>query len=102
MQLLLGCQRARGEETSSRIDYQKMYSYLKFAKHTFLIGLLHTFGVAQSLVFLPIITKILGAEDYGIWIQIKVAMGLLIPIAFFGLSGPPLTFFSAEKKNEKM
>ena len=79
-----------------------MYTYFKFAKHTFLIGLLHAFGVAQSLVFLPIITKILGAEDYGIWIQIKVAMGLLIPIAFFGLSDALLRFLSGEKNKEKI
>ena len=79
-----------------------MYSYFKFAKHTFLIGTLHALGIIQSLVFLPIITKILGAGDYGIWVQIKATMGLLIPLGFFGLQDSLVRFLSGEKNNEKI
>ncbi|MEK7540631.1 MAG: polysaccharide biosynthesis C-terminal domain-containing protein [Patescibacteria group bacterium] len=79
-----------------------MYSYFKFAKHTFLIGALHASGVIQSLIFLPIITKILGAGDYGIWVQIKATIGLLIPFGFFGLQDSLLRFLSGEKNREKV
>lgn len=79
-----------------------MYSYLKFAKHTFLIGMLHASGVIQSLLFLPVITKILGAEDYGIWVQIKATISLLIPLSFLGLGEALTRFLSGEKDKEKM
>jgi len=79
-----------------------MYSYIKFAKHTFFISILHVLGVIQSLVFLPIITKILGAEDYGIWVQIKATMSLLIPLAYFGLCEALSRFLSGEKNKEKI
>ena len=99
--------KAQEEETSNRIDclkviFKKMYSYFKFAKHTFLIGALHALGIIQSLVFLPIITKILGAGDYGIWVQIKATMGLLIPLGFFGLQDSLIRFLSGEKNREKV
>ena len=79
-----------------------MYSYFKFAKHTFLIAALHTLGIIQSLIFLPIITKILGAGDYGIWVQIKATIGLLIPFGFFGLQDSLVRFLSGEKDIEKV
>ncbi len=79
-----------------------MYTYFKFAKHTILITALHVVGIIQGLVFLPIITKILGAEDYGIWVQIKATMSLLIPLAFLGLSGALCRFLSGEKNREKI
>lgn len=79
-----------------------MYSYLKFAKHTFLIGTLHALGVVQGMLFLPVITKILGAADYGIWVQIKATVGLLIPISFLGLCEALTRFLSGEKDKEKI
>ncbi len=79
-----------------------MYSYFKFAKHTFLIGALQASGIIQILIFLPIITKILGAEDYGIWTQLKVTISLLTPLAFFGLGDAILRFVSGEKDKEKI
>ena len=79
-----------------------MYSYFKFVKHILLIGLLHGVGVIQSLIFLPLITKILGAEDYGIWVQLKATMSLLIPFAYFGLSDALLRFLAVEKDIKKI
>lgn len=79
-----------------------MYSYLKFAKHTFIISALHVLGIIQGLVFLPVITKILGAADYGIWSQLKNTMNLLVPLAFFGLVDALERFLSGEKDREKI
>jgi len=39
----------------------------------------------QSLIFLPIITKALGAESYGIWSQIIITLNLLTPILMLRL-----------------
>lgn len=79
-----------------------MYSYLKFAKHTFIMGVLHASGLLQSLVFLPVITKILGAEDYGIWSQLKITMNLLVPLSFLGLGAALERFIAGEKNREKI
>ncbi|MDP3883010.1 MAG: flippase [Candidatus Staskawiczbacteria bacterium] len=74
-----------------------MSSYLKFAKHTFIIGALNALGTAQSLVFLPIITKILGVEDYGVWTQLKITLGLLVPFSFLGLNDAIVRFLPSAK-----
>jgi O-antigen/teichoic acid export membrane protein len=79
-----------------------MYSYLKFVKHVFLIGFTDFLSSAQSLVFLPIITKILGAEDFGIWSQIKVTMGLLVPFTFLGLHEALTRFLPGAKDAKEM
>lgn len=79
-----------------------MYSYLKFAKQTLLIGALNVLGMIQGLVFLPIITKILGAEDYGIWTQIRITISLLVPFTFFGLCESLRRFLSGEKDGKKI
>jgi len=39
----------------------------------------------RSLIFLPIITKSLGAENYGIWSQVIVTLNLLTPILMLRL-----------------
>lgn len=79
-----------------------MYSYLKFTKHTLLIGALNALGIIQSLIFLPIITKILGAENYGIWTQLKVTISLLAPLTFFGLCASLGRFLPGEKDGKKI
>lgn len=62
-----------------------MHSYIKFVKHILIVGSLDVLKVMQTLVFLPIITKILGVQDYGIWSQLKITMSLLVPFTFLGL-----------------
>ncbi len=79
-----------------------MYSYLRFAKHTFLIGALNVLGIIQGLALLPIITKILGAEDYGVWTQLRVTISLLVSLAFLGLCASLRRFIPGEKDGEKI
>jgi O-antigen/teichoic acid export membrane protein len=79
-----------------------MYSYSQFTKHVFGMGLLNLFSVVQGLVFLPIITKVLGAEDYGIWSQLKITMGILVPFALLGLQESLTRFIPATKDKKTM
>ncbi|MBU4462043.1 oligosaccharide flippase family protein, partial [Patescibacteria group bacterium] len=79
-----------------------MYSYLKFAKQTILISVLNVLGMIQGLVFLPIITKILGAESYGIWTQLRITISLLVPFTFFGLCESLRRFLPGEKDGKKI
>lgn len=77
-------------------------SYLKFARQVSVMGLLNLFSAIQGLVFLPIITKILGAGDYGIWSQIKITMGLLATLALLGLHESLTRFLPASKDKKAM
>lgn len=76
---------------------KRMYSYSKFTKHVFLVGLVNLLGVLQGIIFLPIITKILGAQDYGIWTQLKITLGLLVPFTFLGLNDALVRFLPGAK-----
>ena len=79
-----------------------MQSYLKFVKQILVVGLIDFLGVIQSLVFLPVITKLLGVEDYGIWTQIKVTMSLLVPFTFLGLHEALVRFVPGQKDAKKV
>ena len=78
-----------------------MYSYSKFAKHVFLVGSVNLLGVLQSIVFLPIITKILGVQDYGVWTQLKITLSLLVPFTFLGLNDALIRFLPGAKDREE-
>jgi len=79
-----------------------MYSYLKFVKHIIIVGTADLLGMAQGLIFLPVITKILGAEDYGIWAQLKITMCLLVPFTFLGLHEGLTRFLPGGKNKEEI
>lgn len=77
-------------------------SYQKFAKYVFTIGFLDFLATAQGLIFLSLITKSLGAADYGIFAQMRVAMSLAIAFTFFGLHEALIRFVPGEKSEEKV
>jgi len=75
-------------------------SYLKFARNIFTVGFLDFLGIIQGLVFLTIITKILGAQDYGIWSQMRVTMSLAVSFTFLGLHEALIRFIPSERDKE--
>lgn len=79
-----------------------MHSYQKFTKQVFRIGLLDLLATIQGLVFLSLITKNLGAGDYGIFTQIRVVMSLAIAFTFFGLHEALIRFIPGEKDSQKI
>lgn len=74
------------------------------AEYTIFVQRIGLVGVAQfivglrGLVLLPILTKTLGAVDYGIWSQILVTISLLQPFVELGLPYSLLRFFSVKEK----
>lgn len=74
----------------------------KFLKHIIIVGSLDVLGTIQSLIFLPIVTKVLGAGDYGIWTQIKITTGLLVPFTFLGLHEALVRFLPGEKEKRRV
>jgi O-antigen/teichoic acid export membrane protein len=62
-------------------------SYQKFAKDVFIIGIANALVALSGIIFMPLITKTLGAHDYGIWAQVQVTISLVL--VFVGLGLPP-------------
>lgn len=79
-----------------------MPSPQKFVKNIGSIGLTNLLLVLKGLIVLPIITKLLGAESYGIWSQIGVTVSFLVPLALLGLPGALIRFLAAEKDKKSI
>ena len=59
--------------------------FRKFAKSTMVVASTEFLLRLKGLVLMPIITKRLGAANYGIWAQVSVIISLVEPIAIIGL-----------------
>jgi len=77
-------------------------SYQKFTKDVGIIGLTELVIALKGLIVLPIITKLLGAENYGIWAQLIVTLSLIVPIATLGLPYTLVRFLAAEKNKKEI
>jgi O-antigen/teichoic acid export membrane protein len=78
-------------------------SFDKFAKDVAIIGLSETiYGLGVLLISLPLITKNIGASEYGIWAQILVTVSLLVPVVLIGLSQSLIRYLAAEKKAQNI
>jgi O-antigen/teichoic acid export membrane protein len=60
-------------------------SYQKFAKDVLIIGIANVLVALSGIIFMPLITKTLGAHDYGIWAQVQVTIGLVLGFVGLGL-----------------
>jgi len=77
-------------------------SYKKFTQDVGLIGATQVLLRLGGLILIPIITKTLGAYQYGIWAQILVTISLLTPLVMLGLSATIVRFLAGEKEKEKI
>jgi len=76
--------------------------YKKFTKNVGLITIVNLLVVIKGIIFLPLITKMLGVLNYGIWAQLLVTVSLLAPIVRLGLTNSIVRFVAAEKNNEEI
>lgn len=79
-----------------------MTEYKLFAQRVGLVGITNVIINLRGLILLPILTKTLGAEGYGIWSQILVTISLLAPFCTLGLSYAILRFLGPEKDKGKI
>jgi O-antigen/teichoic acid export membrane protein len=56
----------------------------------------------SSFILIPVLTKNLSANDYGVWIQFTVTLNLLLNIIPLGLPFGMVRFLSAESNREKI
>ncbi|HOW15248.1 flippase [Methanosarcina sp.] len=79
-----------------------MMSYQKFARDVGFIGIVQILTSLSSFFLLPIITKTLGAYDYGLWAQINITVSLISSLALMGLSMSFVRFLSSETDQNKI
>jgi O-antigen/teichoic acid export membrane protein len=74
-------------------------SYQKFFKDVLIVGGANILNSLTGIIFLPLITKTLGVNDYGVWTQFQAVISLIL--AFAGLGLPyALNRFLAVKKEK--
>ncbi len=74
----------------------------KFIKDIGFSGLTNLITSFRGIIILPIITKILGASNYGVWTQISVTVSLIAPIIVLGLPNAIVRFLIANKDKEEI
>jgi len=79
-----------------------MTVYKKFTKYVSLITLINVAGQLKGIIVLPIITKLLGAADFGIWTQLRVTVSLLTPFILLDLPSSIVRFLAAEKDRKEV
>ena len=79
-----------------------MNSSGKFAKDVGLMGITQAILGLQAFLLLPILTKFLGATDFGIWSQIRITVSLLSGFAMLGLGSAVVRFMSGQENKEKV
>lgn len=75
-------------------------TYKLFAQRVGLVGITNLIISLRGLILIPILTKTLGADGYGIWSQILVTISLLAPFCTLGLSYAILRFLGPEKDKQ--
>jgi len=75
-----------------------MAEYELVTKHVAWIGIARFISFARGFILLPVLTKVLGAGDYGAWSVILVTVSLLLPFTMIGLPYGMGRFLPAEKE----
>jgi len=77
-------------------------TYKQFTKDVGLIGLTNLLISLSGIILLPILTKTLGAHDYGVWAIIGVTISLVTPFATLSLTSSMIRFLAGEKNREEI
>lgn len=78
-----------------------MREYKLFAKRIGLVGFTKFINNFKGVILLPILTKNLPIEDYGIWVQIMVTVGIIPNFMNLGLPGAMVRFLPSVEAREK-
>lgn len=65
-----------------------------------LVGIANIIGRITMILLVPILTKSLSVEDYGLWVIVVATIGLIPSVATLGLSNALMRFLPAMKENE--
>lgn len=79
-----------------------MSEYRLFAQRIGLTGITNLLISLSGIILLPILTKTLSIEEYGIWAQIIVTIGLIPSIILLGLPYAMVRFLAGAKRIEEI
>jgi O-antigen/teichoic acid export membrane protein len=79
-----------------------MADYKLFIQRIGLIGVTTLFLSLSGLILLPILTKNLPIQEYGVWAQIAVTIAIVTPIASLGLNGTMARYLPSLTKKEEI
>lgn len=79
-----------------------MNEYKLFVQRTVVVGITNLFIGLSGIILLPILTKNLPVDEYGIWIQISVTVSLIPLIVTLGLPYTMVRFLPGLKKREEV
>jgi len=79
-----------------------MNEHKLFARRIGLISITNLLVSLSGILLLPIITKTLPVEEYGIWVQIVVTISLIPAVVMLGLPYTIVRFLAATKKREEI
>jgi len=79
-----------------------MSDYFRFAKNIGIVGLTNFLIVLERIILLPIITKLLGPANYGIWTQLGITLSLISPLILLGLPLALVRFLSGNQNKEEI
>lgn len=77
-------------------------NYRKFIEDVGLIGIANIMNNCKSLLIIPLLTKHLGAYNYGIWTQVKTTLIFLIPFFTFGTGQAIVKFLAGENDRNRI
>lgn len=64
------------------------------------MGTANILNNAKSLLIIPLLTKYLGAYNYGVWTQMKITLTLLVPFFTFGAGQAIVKFLAGQQDKE--
>ena len=79
-----------------------MNEYVSFVRKMGLVGVTNFLIGIGSIIIMAIITKNFTVQEYGIWVQVTVTIGLIPYIATLGLSDSMIRFLAALKDKKKI
>ena len=79
-----------------------MNEHKLFTQRIGLIGITNLLISLSGIILLPILTKTLPIEEYGVWVQIVVTIGLIPAVVMLGLPFTMVRFLAAAKTREEI
>ena len=79
-----------------------MNEHKLFTQRIGLIGITNLLLSLSGIILLPVLTKNIPIEEYGIWVQISVTIGLIPAVVILGLPYTMVRFLAAAKKREEI
>jgi len=77
-----------------------MRDFKLFAQRVGLVGITNFLSGISGIFLLPILSKNLSIDEYGIWVQVNVTLVLVSAVMLLGLPNSMIRFMASVKNKE--